>query len=131
HRCFQQRRIENRLALVRKSLRDLLAHTRALQSQILVSESLLRQLEDVPLAAAETRRLRVVTDLHRAEQTGDELGWKVVVLQILFGRKADVAARAQAVNVFTPGACDSGEVSLALKLLVDVVDLQLRIRLVL
>ena len=70
-RRFQQSRIEDRLTLVRETLCDLLAHARTLQRQVLISESLLRELEDVPLAAAETRRLRVITNLHRTEKACD------------------------------------------------------------
>src|SRR5215207_1606859 len=95
HRRLQQSRIENRFTLVSESLRDLLAHARAFQGQVLIRKSLLRQLEDVPLAAAETRRLCVVANLHRAKETRDQFAWEVVIFQILLGRKTDIAARAE------------------------------------
>src|SRR6185369_8433150 len=127
---FQQSSVQNRLTLVRKSLRYLLAHTRALKSQVLVGESLLLEFEDVPLAA-ELHWLRVITNLHRPEKTCNQIGREVVALQILLGRKTDIAAGSQAVDVFALGASDSREVSLALELLVDIVNLQLRIGVVL
>src|SRR5690349_1796872 len=131
HSRLQQSRIEDRLTLVREPLRNLLAHTRAFERQIFISQSLLCELEDVPFTAGETHRLGVVTNLHGTEETRNKFGWKAVALQILLCCKADVAAGSQAVNVFTLRTRDSREVSLALKLLVDVVDLQLCISLVL
>src|ERR1051326_8148725 len=110
-RRLQQSRIENRFTLVCESLRDLLAHARALQSQVLIGESLLLEFEDVPLAT-ELHWLRVITNLHRAEKTCYQTLWEVVAFQILFGSKTDIAAGAQAVDVFAPGASDSGEVGL-------------------
>src|SRR5215510_14252004 len=111
HRRFQQCCIENLLALIGQSLRDLLANARTLQSQILCSQPLLSELKDVPLAtAAKSNRLRVIANLHRTEETRDQLRWKVVLPQILFGCKPDVTAGAQAGGVFAPAASNGSEI---------------------
>src|SRR5689334_6408214 len=131
HRCFQQSCIENRLTLISESLCDLLAHACAFEGQVLISESLLCELEDVPLATAETRWLSIVTNLHWTKETRDQFSGKAIVLEILLSCKTNITASAKTVDVFTSRARHCREVSLALKLLVDVVDLQLRISLVL
>src|SRR5215470_11661869 len=112
HCCLQQSLIKDRLSLIRESLRDLLAHAGTFECQVLISKSLLCKLEDVPLTAAETRWLGVVTNLHRTKETCDQFSGKTVVLQILFGCKTDVTAGAQTVDVFTSRTRDSREVSL-------------------
>ena len=122
-RSLQQRCVEKLLALVRQSLRDLLAHTRTVQRQVLRREPLLSELEDVPLAAAaKSHGLRVITYLHRPQELGNQVRWEVVVPQILFRRKTDVTAHAQAVDFFALGASNGREISFPLKLLVNVVD---------
>ena len=68
NRGFEQRGIEHSLVLICEPLSDLLAHARTLQGQVLSSELLLREFEDVPLAAVETSRLCVIANLHRSEQ---------------------------------------------------------------
>ena len=131
HRYFQQRCIENLLALVGQTLSNLLTHTRTLQSQILSCQPLLGELEDVPLAAVEASRLRVITYLHRAKEIRNQLCREVVVLQIFFSGKSNIAAAGERIDVFTLGSGNSRKVSFALELLIDVVDLQLCIGIVL
>ena len=35
-------------------------------------------------------RLRIISDLHRTKETRNQVLWEAVVLQILFGSKADI-----------------------------------------
>ncbi len=128
YRRFQQRSIEDRFVLIGETLSDLLTHTRAFQSQVLICESLLGEFEDVPLTAIEPGRLGVITNLHRTEEIRYQLLRKVVVLEILFRGESDIAATAKSVDVFTLGARNGCEVCLALKLLIDVIDLRFRSR---
>src|ERR1044071_1367248 len=109
---FKQRCIEDRFMLLSQRLRDLLPY--ALQRQVLSSESFFSKFEDIPLAI-EIHWLRVISNLHWAKQICNQLGGKIIGLQILFGGKPRIATSGDAIDIFTPRTCHGCEISLALE----------------
>src|SRR5688572_26049959 len=122
HSSLKQRCIQDLFALVYQRLSDLRPNVRTLESQVFILQTLLTELEHIPLTAAKPNRLSNVARLHVEEAAG-ELGRKSVLPEILFGGKSKITAARECVDVFTLCPCYCRELSAALKLLRNIVNL--------
>src|SRR5688572_10641753 len=125
HSGLKQRCVQDLFALVYQSLSDLRPNVRTLESQVFVLQTLLTEFEHIPLTATKPNRLSNVARLHVEEAAG-ELRRKSVLPEILFGGKSKIAPARECVDVFTLRPCYCREISAALKLLRNIVNLQFR-----
>src|SRR5260370_11637839 len=104
------------------------------ERQILGLQVLLLELKDVPATTGilwriELHRRRGTPGLHGAEELRNQIRREAGTLQILFSSKADVAAVRYTLGVRALGPRDRCEIRAVLQLLVNAVDLDLRVRL--